>query len=120
MTVVISSLLPAIAEKLDREEFAFHEMEERLGNVPGFLLFRDGRMHLVLVDHASADFSRQLRCLQKQFEPHFTHVITVLDGDPVEVDWGSLAGHFRTDVIEAPVKMPVRCDQWGHLHRTPR
>lgn len=120
MTKAISSCLPAIVERLDQQEFAFHEMEVRPGNVPGFLLFRDGRMHLVLVNHASDDLSRQLRCLQIQFEPHFTHIVTVLDGDPVEIDWGSLASHFRGEPIESRVKLPVHCDRWGHLQRIPR
>lgn len=120
MKEALNSLLPFITERFDREEFAVREMVAREGNVPGFLLFRDGRLHLVLMDHASSDFSRQLRSLQKQFEPHFTHVITVLDGDPPEVDWGSLAGHFRSEGLETPAKLPVRCDKWGHFRSIPR
>lgn len=120
MIETIDTLLPAIEQRLDREDFSVREMVTKSGNVPGFLLFRDGRLHLVLVDHASVELAHQWRALQKQFEPHFTHIITVLDGDPPEIDWGSLASHFRTEPVEAPLRLPVRCDQWGHLQGIPR
>ncbi len=47
MTVAIRSRLPALAERLRREEVAFRAMEVRPGSGSGFLLFREGRMQLV-------------------------------------------------------------------------
>lgn len=121
MNAPVFDLIPAIAERLTQEDFAVQEIIPFSGGQSAFLMFRDGRLHLVLLQHANAECSRQIRSLQRQFQPHFTHVVTVLeDAEHTEVDWGGLAAQFRCSATPKSAMPLISCDKWGHLQHIPR